>query len=690
MLAKTSSFSDLIEAGKKLDMGIKLGRMEGPAGKGKGEPSRRTTPGAPSTGGRKGKETAVNVVNPGHPTAQPYSVNFTPAPSSTPGYTPPMGHYQPPHPAQPIYYSAPPASLPLTTSQPFVHHYTPAIQTSGFESSSSKHCEYHQGASRHTLDNCWRLRDEIQKKIDDNQLTFNAVKPPNVQSNPLPNHRSSVGPSINMISICALREDEGALDHPPPFVINYVPEEPTVDFARNDTSPAPFVIDIPTSEPYSNNKGKAPATEVEVASEAAPIPPKRATEEAEAFMRVVKASEYKIVEQMAKSSAHFSLLALLLSSKPHREALLRVLTVAQVPKETPLDRIGETVSSIFYNSISFSDDELLFEGWAHSQALHTICKCNNYVIGRVMIDNGSALNVCPVTTLKQMNVDLNCICPSKTAVRAFDGSWREVNGEIDLLIDVGLYSFSVTFQKLKFIIGEKLITVKEEEDYTIYKETTVPYINIGDDENLPFHSFEIISVIRDNGEVGPTCADRMVGKILMCHNYIPSAGLGAHRQGISHPIEVEEYNHRRGLGIRPSCHEILEARRNKHLRYLASHDRQLNRGLLVPPLSYFFPGAPHIVENALDGPSSDSDDAPGMHVRGARCTRRATGVHGRRAGARVGARACRRTRGRVRVPGRARLCASGRVRVRGRARLCERGKCKSRDRPEGVDPYAEE
>ncbi|PKI56402.1 hypothetical protein CRG98_023205, partial [Punica granatum] len=251
---------------------------------------------------------------------------------------------------------------------------------------------------------------------------------------------------------------------------------------------------------------------------------------------------------MAKSPAHISLLALLLSSEPHREALLRVLTVAQVPKGTPPDRIEET--------------------------------CNNYVIGRVMIDNGSTLNVCPVTTLKQMNVDLNRIRQGKTAVRAFDGSRREVNGEIDLLIDVGLCSFSVTFQvldipnafslllgrpwihsagaapsslhrKLKFTDEEKLITVKGEEDYVIYKETAVPYISVGNDENLPFHSFETISVIWDYGKVGPTRADRMIGKILMRHNYVPGTGLGAYGQGINRPIEVKEYKHGGDLAFAP-------------------------------------------------------------------------------------------------------------------------------------------
>ncbi|PKI78499.1 hypothetical protein CRG98_001139 [Punica granatum] len=65
------------EAGKKLDMGIKLSRMEGPVGKGEGKPFRKTIAGVSSTRGRKGKETIVNVVNPGHPGAQPYSMNFT-------------------------------------------------------------------------------------------------------------------------------------------------------------------------------------------------------------------------------------------------------------------------------------------------------------------------------------------------------------------------------------------------------------------------------------------------------------------------------------------------------------------------------------------------------------------------------------------------------------------------------------
>ncbi|PKI59369.1 hypothetical protein CRG98_020237 [Punica granatum] len=205
-------------------MGIKLGRMEGPAGKGEGESSRKTIAEASSMRGRKGKEMAVNVINPGHLGAQPYSVNFTPTPPSTPVYAPPPGHYQPPHHAQPIYYSTPLTSFSSPALSQAVHHYTPPPhQTQQYRSptlltgnkiipvalapsynptaqNQDLRCEYHQGALGHIADNCWKLRDKIQDMIDENKITFNAMKLPNVQTNPLPNHASSSGSAINLVN----------------------------------------------------------------------------------------------------------------------------------------------------------------------------------------------------------------------------------------------------------------------------------------------------------------------------------------------------------------------------------------------------------------------------------------------------------------------------------------------------------
>ena len=53
--------------------------------------------------------------------------------------------------------------------------------------------------------------------------------------------------------------------------------------------------------------------------------------EANEFLKFIKHSEYNIVEQLHKLLAKISLLALMLHSKPHREAMLKVLKQAYVP-----------------------------------------------------------------------------------------------------------------------------------------------------------------------------------------------------------------------------------------------------------------------------------------------------------------------------------------------------------------------
>ncbi|PKI58762.1 hypothetical protein CRG98_020847 [Punica granatum] len=474
-------------------------------------------------------------------------------------------------PAQLIYCSAPPSPLPLVASSPIVHHYTSApLQAPQYRPPASRAPQPTQQVPPPQGQQGGAAQPRPRRQYPSLPVPLSHIYQQLCAGDkigtiaPGPNFDPTTQDQSKHYNICALREDDNEYDGPSPFVIEYIPTEATVGFTKLDTSPTPFVIDVPAREPYLDSKvswtfegdvgslqhlfsimgvtrsgqvyenpkvvskGKAPAATIRTMPDVAPIPSKEVTEEeAEAFMKIIKASEYKVVEQMAKSPAHISLLALLLSSEPHREALLWVLTAAQVPKETAPDMIEETVGSIFSNTISFLDDELPSEGWAHSRVLHIVCKCNNYITGRVMIDNGSALNVCPVTTLKQMNVDIR---PSKIVVRAFDGSRKE-----------------------------------------------------------------------DYGEVGLSHADRMIGKVLLRHNYIPGY--------LNRPVEVEEYKNRRGLGFRPSCHEIIEAHKGNHLHRLAAHYGKLNGGIPVPPLSHFFLGPPHIIESTLNGPSSDSDDA---------------------------------------------------------------------------------
>jgi len=74
------------------------------------------------------------------------------------------------------------------------------------------------------------------------------------------------------------------------------------------------------------------------------------------------------------------------------------------------------------------------EGARHNKALHISVKCMDYILARVLINNGSALNVMPKLTLVKLPFDGSYMKPSSMVVRAFDGYRREVVGEITLPI----------------------------------------------------------------------------------------------------------------------------------------------------------------------------------------------------------------------------------------------------------------
>ena len=101
------------------------------------------------------------------------------------------------------------------------------------------------------------------------------------------------------------------------------------------------------------------------------------------------------------------------------------------------------------NQVSFSDDEWPPEGKDHTLAMHIVVKCEDMIVTRVLINNGSALNVCLMATLEHLKVDMSLIKPSTMIFRSFDNTRREVQGEIELMVEIGLRSFMVNFQVIK-------------------------------------------------------------------------------------------------------------------------------------------------------------------------------------------------------------------------------------------------
>lgn len=72
-----------------------------------------------------------------------------------------------------------------------------------------------------------------------------------------------------------------------------------------------------------------------------------------------------------------------------------------VTKDITIDQFDEGVVNITVNScLGLSNEELSMEGQAQNKALHISMKCLESILSRVLMNNGSSLNVMPKSTLK--------------------------------------------------------------------------------------------------------------------------------------------------------------------------------------------------------------------------------------------------------------------------------------------------
>ncbi|KAK9029881.1 hypothetical protein V6N11_031323 [Hibiscus sabdariffa] len=258
----------------------------------------------------------------------------------------------------------------------------------------------------------------------------------------------------------------------------------------------------PNVETVKNQKGKAPAESSDKNFDDEPIPEYHAPvkeSEAKEFLKILKHSEFNVVEQLNRLPARISMLSLLLSSELHRNALLKILNQTFVPKEIPAGGRGS------------------------HKALHITTRCKGYMLPGVLVDNGSALNVLPLATLKKLPIDSTHMKPYQNTVRAFDGTQREVIGKIEIPLMIGPSEYEVDFvvmdikptyscllgrpwihaagavpstlhQKLKFVIDGKLVTIKAEEDIIASISSDTPYIEVDEDAvECTFRSLELVN-----------------------------------------------------------------------------------------------------------------------------------------------------------------------------------------------------
>ncbi|XP_070017391.1 uncharacterized protein [Nicotiana sylvestris] len=181
-------------------------------------------------------------------------------------------------------------------------------------------------------------------------------------------------------------------------------------------------------------------------------------EEAEEFLRKIKMQDYSIVEQLKNTPAQISILALLIHSNEHRQALMKILNEAHVPDKISVNHLEKIANKIFeVNRVTFSDEELPVEGTEHNRALYLMVKCEDSVVTWVLVDNGSSVNICPLSTLSKLKVEDERIHKNSICVRGFDDEGKDLVGDIVLEVTIGPVEFTMEFQVLDIVVSYNLL-----------------------------------------------------------------------------------------------------------------------------------------------------------------------------------------------------------------------------------------
>ena len=174
--------------------------------------------------------------------------------------------------------------------------------------------------------------------------------------------------------------------------------------------------------------------------------------------------------------------------------------------------------------IVFSDDDLPPEGPDHVRHLYIIVGCSGRRVPSVLLDNGSALNVCSLATTITLGFAPSDFGPSTQTVKAYDSTKREVMDTLVIDLQIGAAIFSTLFQvlripasfnlllgrpwihragvipssphqKVKFIHDWQVITVQSTRDMLASSEPVLQISHSEDDLFLTRFTFDEIQTL---------------------------------------------------------------------------------------------------------------------------------------------------------------------------------------------------
>ena len=250
------------------------------------------------------------------------------------------------------------------------------------------------------------------------------------------------------------------------------------------------------------------------------------------------------------------------SSSTHRDALVRALGQIRVDTATTPEGLIHMLTADRATCIAFSDDDLPPEGSNHVRPLFIDVACLGRRVPSVLLDNGSALNVCPLVTAIALGFSPDDFGPSTQTVRAYDGTQRTVMGTLSTHVMIGPVSYSIVFQvlriqssfnlllgcpwiheagsipsslhqKVKFIHEGRIITIQSDRDIITSSEPVLHISHSEDDLHLTgftFDEVQVVSLEDGSRDMVPMSFDQhsntLVLSMMRGMSYLPGMGLG--------------------------------------------------------------------------------------------------------------------------------------------------------------------
>jgi hypothetical protein len=298
------------------------------------------------------------------------------------------------------------------------------------------------------------------------------------------------------------------------------------------------------------------------------------------------------------------------------------------------------------NYLTFSDVELGPEGRGHNKPLSIAVSYKDFHITKVLVDNGSYINVLPKSTFDSLNIDPLYVRDSDTVAKAFNGSKVTATGELELPIKIGPHVFNIDFhimdtrssytlllgrpwihsagavpsslhQKLKYVQDCCLIEISAEHEYAIKQITGPPGIGStesGEEEFL--RGFEIVAVT-------PVCEGTRLRKPRLPRQVVNAAktaiavvGKKNLKRKVEESLSViypKKNEGTFGLGFKPSWADIERARvnRREQKRARLAGKAYNEPSMAIPPTLKNFKSGGFIYPLALNAVTQDLQD---LHI----------------------------------------------------------------------------